>query len=534
MPDAVATILRLQRHIVVTSLVKTGRGVKFVRKSALAYSDGCILKICGMHDQCQIPNAVATSGSLQIDGVFPSLVIREFRSVIPNIRELVVANFNRLVKVVCRIDGEIKIHNAVATLDSLKGVRVMTARRQCLTGKHVRKFLAIVAQRDCDCLVISRKYGQMQGEGAVATVDALQEVLISAGSAETLIVPNERQLVRTNGRSLFELVNRMHRQGEVHCAVAAKGGRHNPLIGECIRFCRSDVESVGIIAFALTDLRGQVGGRELMNGQVQDDNAITTIGSYQILGVDSSGVLIESVLGVCGAFANMSHDGVTILGGHREVQGHDAVAAIDSLQIGRISTRLGQRLAIEGIGCRSADGRVDSRGLHGIHRQGEGSEAVTTEHIGAVICKSIGAGYHGCGIKAIVLITFSGADLVLVSHFTCRVDRDDQRHQTVTTVRRGLAEHHGVFTRFIVGRVLTMAGVRRSLTDHIGEGDRFVNRMDGDLNLTSGTLAGRCLVVVADEVAAGGRHILCGIGVGGGQRGLDGVVFIPAERGVRC
>ena len=534
MPDAVAAILGLQGNIIVASLAEAMRCIELIRKSALAYGDNGIFFISRMYHQGEVPDAVTAGSRLQIDGIITCLMIGEFRSVVPDIRELIVADLHRLVEAVGRIDGKVEFHDAVAALDRLEGMRIMTARRQGFTSEHIGEFCAVVAQGDGNRLVICRKHCQMQGKGAVAAMHALQVILIGAGNGEVLVMPCIRSLVGADGHILFVVIYRIDGQGEVHGAVTAIGGGHHLLISEDTILCRYNIKAVGVIGLALADLSGQVGGRELVNGQVQDYHTVTAIGSHQILGVEAGGVLIESVLRIGSAFADMSHNGVSIFGSHREIQGHDAVATIDGLQIGRVSTRLGQCLTIERVRSRRTDGRVDGRSLHGVHRQGQGRRAVTSQSIGAGVRQGVGACHHSGGVKAVALVTFTGTHLALVSGCTRRVNGDDQRHQTVTTVRRGLTEHDGVFTRCIIGRVLTMVGVGRSLTDHIGEGDRFIHRMDGDLDLASRALAGGRLVVIADKVAAGSRHIVGSVGVGGGQRSCNGVVLIPAEGGIRC
>ena len=344
-------------------------------------------------------------------------------------------------------------------------------------------------------------------------------------------MPSIRDLIRADGIRFIVLIHRIDRQGEVHGAVATILGLDHALVG--LRACsgRGHLEAVGGVGFAQTDFSREVGGGELMNGEIQDHHTIATVGGLEILGIETGSIRIESVGCVGYAVADMRHDGVTILSRHGEVQRHRAVATVYRLQVGRVGTRLVQGLSIEVIGSRGADGRVDDGVLHRVHRQGQGRRAVATQSVQAVMRQRVGSRHHGRGVETITLIARACTNLVLISDFARRVDRDDQRHKTVATVRGDLVEHHIVCTRLVIRGVLTILGISSSLADSICKGNRIINRINGDLDFTSRALAGGRLIVVADEIAAGGGN---STRIGRSHRSGGRVILIPTEGGARC
>ena len=325
----------------------------------------------------------------------------------------------------------------------------------------------------------------------------------------------------------------MNRQGQVHGAVAMVEGGHHLLIGEDTLICRGYVEAVGSIALALTYFSGQVGSRKLMYGQIQDHDAVATIGSHQVLMIETGGVGIETVLSIGGTLTDMSHDRVAELGSHREVQDHRAVATIRRLQVGRVRSRRVQRLSIEHIGGGGADGGVNGCGLHGIHLQHQRCRAVTTLCIQRVLGQHVVASRGDSRVKTVVLILFTCADIVLIGGGACRVDRQDQGNQAVTAMGRELIQDDSVGTFLRIYSILSIILIEGALAGHILNSHRLIDWIDGDLNLASWALAGGCLVIVADKIAAGGGHITRIERGGRSQQHGTRLVIIPTEGSIR-
>ena len=245
-----------------------------------------------------------------------------FRSVVPDIRQFIIANRNSLLELIGWINGQIKFHDTIAACKSMEVVHIMSADVQGFSRKHIGKLRVIVAKRDYERLMIVRKNRQMQCVIAVTAIYSLMIVVEDIGiglhflKIYIMSVPHI-SLIGTDCVLLNNMVNRVNRQGEIYCAVAAKGGRHHLLIGkEAVRF-RGHIKAVGHIAFTLTDFSIQVGGGKLMDDKIQDHDTIASIGSDQILGVESRYSLIESVLRIGCSFTDVSHDSIAVLGCHR-------------------------------------------------------------------------------------------------------------------------------------------------------------------------------------------------------------------------
>ena len=91
MVDAIAVILAEQFHIIAAGLVEDVCLIESVRQRTLANSNDGISFIGGMNHQGQMTDAVTTGGRCQVDRVLTGLCIGIFRSVVPEIRQLIVA-----------------------------------------------------------------------------------------------------------------------------------------------------------------------------------------------------------------------------------------------------------------------------------------------------------------------------------------------------------------------------------------------------------------------------------------------------------
>ena len=110
-------------------------------------------------------------------------------------------------KEVFRVDGEVEREDAVAAMDGLEGVAV-DARDAVFSAAPVVGSLAL-ADGDRRVHVVGRVDDQGEVEGAVATVEGLQVEVAFAGGVQGDAFPDVRQLVVADGVALLEVVARV-------------------------------------------------------------------------------------------------------------------------------------------------------------------------------------------------------------------------------------------------------------------------------------------------------------------------------------
>ena len=171
-----------------------------------------------------------------------------------------------------------------------------------------------------------------------------------------------------------------------------------------------------------------------MHRQSQDHDTIAVVGGNKILGVESGGTGMESVLRICFILADVGMDSIAVFGSHRQIQGDDAVATVHRGKRIHVCTSHIQNFSVEIEGGRLANRGADILAVNRVHRQLQRGGTVATVHIGVVVHKIINTRCSHCSIKTITLITGFGAHHILIGHIAAVEDGEMQCHRTVAPV----------------------------------------------------------------------------------------------------
>ena len=215
--------------------------------------------------------------------------------------------------------------------------------------------------------------GQCQGNYAVAAVDGLQRVGIGARSSErlpeevvALTVPDfrrDRGVIdgvhgQRQGNHAVAAVDRLQRVG-----VSARGG-------QCL--------SEEVVAFAVTNLRRdrRVVCRDLCQGQ--HDDTVTADDRLQRVGVSARGGQCLSEEVVAFAVTNLRRDRRVVCRDLCQGQHDDTVTADDRLQRVGVGARTSEGLPEEVVTAALANLRRYLGAVNGVHGQHDGDNAVAT------------------------------------------------------------------------------------------------------------------------------------------------------------
>ena len=284
---------------------------------------------------------VAAIGGLQCGGLRAGL---GEGLAVPGERQLARANGARVGHRVGRVDGQREGDDAVAAIDGLQRVGVGAARGEGLAEEAVAFALADGGR---DGHIVGREDVQGHGDRGVAAVDGLQGGGLCASLSEGLAVPGERQLARANGALVGHRVGRVDGQREGDDAVAAVDGLQRMGVSAA----RGEGLAEEAVAVALAD-----GGRDgrvvgLVQRQGHGHDGVASVDGLQGHGLCAGTVEGESVPSV-GQLARA--DGTRV--GHRvgrvdgQVEGDHTVAAVGGGERLGVVARGGVAFAVPHVG----------------------------------------------------------------------------------------------------------------------------------------------------------------------------------------
>ena len=347
-PHTVATVDGLQGDGVAARRAVAVVGIEVVRQRAVADGDRSVGTVGRVHDEVQGQHAVAAARG----GVCGRVVAaRLIFVVLPEVRQIDIADLHRGVRTVGRVDGQRDGGGAVAAVhgEALMHERV-GARLREESVEAVLRVGGAGADGPAVGEVVARMDGQMQGVGAGTSVTVEVGIRVNACGMVGLAVPGETV---ANGRLGDVVCAVVHREVEGDDGVAAGGVREG--VGEIIAGGREIRMLVPVEGLA--DNRRSVTRIAVVHRQVQRYHGVATGNVREGVGERLSGFgdvrMLIPVEAVTGNRRSVARVAVT----DGEMQRHHTVAAA------RVREGVGERLGgfgdvrmlvpVEAVACKS-------------------------------------------------------------------------------------------------------------------------------------------------------------------------------------
>ena len=267
-------------------------------------------------------------------------------------------------------------------MDGLQRVSVRSRRGEVLSEEVVA---ATFANLSSNRRVEDGVDRQRQRNHAVATVDGLQRVAVSACSGK--ILPEEVVAASLADFSINRCVeDRVDRQGQRNHAVATMDG----LQRVSVRSRRGEILSEEVVAATFANLSSDRRVEDRVDRQRQGDDTVAAVDGLQRVSVRSRRGEVLSKETVAAAFANLSGNRGVEDGVDRQRQRNHAVAAVDGLQGVGVRSRRGEVLSEEVVAAAVAD-FSGNRGVEdGVDYQGQCDHTVATvdglQRVGVSAC----------------------------------------------------------------------------------------------------------------------------------------------------
>ena len=192
---------------------------------ALADGDRRVHVVGRVDDQGEVEGAVATVEGLQVEVAFAGGVQGD---AFPDVRQLVVADGVALLEVVARVDGDLDSVDIEASEVVGYGVGVESGLRDRQTSPVVGAALA-----EGDGVVVDhagRVDGEVECVDAVTAVSGLQGVVVDVRGVVGVAAPGVG-FIAADGGGVAEDVGRVDGEVEHIDAVAARSGRKRVIVG---------------------------------------------------------------------------------------------------------------------------------------------------------------------------------------------------------------------------------------------------------------------------------------------------------------
>ena len=335
------------------------------------------------------------------------------------------------------VDVQVEGYDAVAAVDGRQCVHV---RARNTDGLAVEVIAAAEADVSVDGAGEVRPHGQRHRCRAVAAIDV--GVVVDEGISARLGEQRVEAvgLVADSGTDAItegDCAGRVHGDVQHDGAVAAIDGGDDPREGSVADHRGRHVEAVEAVGLALAERRVQVGGVQLVDDEVQHRDRRTAVRVGVVVFVVARGrstVDVKAVLRVVAAVADVRLDGVARLLTDGQRERHDAVAAVNRLQLGGIDTGLGERLPVEDEAAVLTDHPGDALLIDGTHGQPQLGDAVAAIDILAVVEQRVGAGLREERVKAVVVVAHTRTNLPVEHYVMRRVHRHDEVHRAVAAI----------------------------------------------------------------------------------------------------
>ena len=380
----------------------------------------------------QSDHTVATINGGEGLGVIASLGVE---GVVPGVADAS-GGFDKLSQLL--VDGQVQGDHTVAAVHGLERHIIVASLREDGAMEVVRGVLT-------DSFVVFglqvRPHGQRHRGGAVATIDVLAEAReridarLGEGGVEAvgLVGVASADLVGQRDRA-----RRIHREVEHDGTVTAIAGGHDARASGVASRSGSHVEAVQLVALAQAERGIQLGGVQLMDDEVQHGDAVAAVMGRALLGV-VAGLRdirkVEVIFGVVAASAGVSHNRVAVFGTDRQVQHHDAVAAVGGGQFGDVGAGLRQGLSVEFVATVLADHLRDAVVVGRPHAQVQGGGAVAAIDVLVEVRQRVVAGLGEGGVKSVQGVGSTGADGVVEDNLMRGIHRDLCCHHAVAAER---------------------------------------------------------------------------------------------------
>ena len=483
--DDIAAVGKGLNHIIHASFREQGI---LIRERQGVVADGCLIRMAleRTHDKVEVDDAVATLICIKMNGALAALV-KDYR-IVEDIRQGAFANLHRHRDCIDRIDGKVQCHHAVAVVGRGERHRIITG---FIVNATVEAEHVAIANLLVHIMVIGRVHRQHQLEHAVAMVHRLQAVpnrvraSLGRDSHIGMTVPDIRHIVARRGRHLA-VICRIHRQGQ-HIDTVAVVHRLQRIIIDAGSLNRATAPLIRqFVAANNIRHRNQIGG---VHRQVQLIDAVAVVHRLQAI-PKGIAALRGRDRHVGMAFPNVRH--IVARGGrlfveisrvHRQMQVHEAVAAVHRGQHDRINTRCGIIYIIICINITLANRRIHIVIVGRIHRQGQHAHTVAALRGLQTAHYRMRAHRRRQRVEIVQLIRIAQADGIDETELVHRFHRQGQEHGAVAAEARVhmalMRERAGHVCRHIGKVVIVIGNILTNLIGQIG-GIQRMNRQIQD------------------------------------------------------
>ena len=332
---------------------------------------------------------------------------------------------------------QMQIDQAIAAVHGSQCCMVNT----CLIERFaVEVVFAVEADGVEDVRLVNRIDGQVEDGETVATVNVQVAVgqRVFAGRVIDLVEAVERV-----GLILASHVREGHLAGRIHGDEQRDGAVASEDCLQVLRQCElaglrgDEFEAVLLVDVTETKRCLKVGGGGLVDGQVQDSDAVATV----FIGVALLKILalkclcnFKSVFGVGSASADFGVKVFLLLRIDGKVQGNGAVAAVGGRQVGGVVAFVAELILVEHEGFACTDDFVKFRLENRQHGQMEDGGAVAA--IGGLTFarQCLLTGFHEQFAEAVVRVFAADTNLVVQLHRDGLVDGQVHRDSAVAVL----------------------------------------------------------------------------------------------------